>query len=268
MSWIFNLFKRKKNASVNKKAVVFVDYEHWYISLEKNFKIKPNIKSFIENVSQRCNIKEIIFFGDFSSPGMRNEMQKIRAFTNKIVETKNGSSYYKKDYTDFIILDHIYQSAYYSSDVDTFIIFTGDGHFSSVALFLKNGCKKEVGIYGVKNSFSNQLKQTASWYFEVPFEDEELQPYCNAVLTNIKLIENEKRKLYPTYGKTIEAVSVKYGIDKELIKKSLDYMIKNKYIRFSEQRVGKTRSVRILVTDWKKIEKDKFWYEGKTIIFP
>ena len=40
-----------------------------------------------------------------------------------------------KDYTDFIILDNIYQKALSSSDVNLFIIFSGDGHFSSVVAF-------------------------------------------------------------------------------------------------------------------------------------
>ena len=63
-------------------------------------------------------------------------MHKIRGYTNDIVETKNGGGYFKKDFTDFIMLDRIYQTAYTKKDIDTYIIFTGDGHFSSAVLFL------------------------------------------------------------------------------------------------------------------------------------
>ena len=92
-----------------------------------------------------------MFFGDFSkNQSLREEMTKIRGFTNNIIETGNGTNRVTKDFTDFIMLDHIYQAAMSDrDDIDVFVIFTGDGHFTSVASFLKNKCKKEVEIYAV-----------------------------------------------------------------------------------------------------------------------
>ena len=110
-----SLFKKKNN----KRAAVFIDFEHWYIALDKNFGIKPDIKSFTQALEKDYNIAEMTFFGDFSNPSLNAEMHRIRGFTNKIVETNNGGGYFKKDFTDFIMLDHIYRSACLDKDIDT-----------------------------------------------------------------------------------------------------------------------------------------------------
>ena len=78
----------------------------------------------------------------------------------------------QKDFTDFIILDNIYQKALSSDDIDVFILFSGDGHFSSVTAFLKNFYRKEVVIYGVNGSFSKQLRETASRFYILPTESD------------------------------------------------------------------------------------------------
>lgn len=145
---MFGLFKKQRSES--KRAIIFVDYEHWYISFDKFYNKKPDIKAFREELAQTYEIADIIFFADFSNPSLRSEISRIREVTGSIIETQNASAHFKKDFTDFIMLDHIYQSALMRSDIDTFIIFSGDGHFSSVVSFLKTKCRKEVGIYGVK----------------------------------------------------------------------------------------------------------------------
>lgn len=100
-------------------------------------------------------IADIIFFADFSNPSLRSEISRIREVTGSIIETQNASAHFKKDFTDFIMLDHIYQSALMRSDIDTFTFFQATA-FSSVVSFLKTKCRKEVGIYGVKDAISGR----------------------------------------------------------------------------------------------------------------
>lgn len=95
---------------------------------------------------------------------------------------KTAGGYFKKDFTDFIMLDKIYQTAYSDKDIDTYIIFTGDSHFTSVVLFLKNVCRKKVVVYGVKNAFSGQLMTAASKSRVI--EPDELSPLCRAIVEN------------------------------------------------------------------------------------
>ena len=136
------------------KAMVFVDYEHWYFALNNNYKLKPDIEKFCNDLNEKYNVSSLTFFGDFSSAPLNSEMHKIRGFTNKIVETNNGGGHFKKDFTDFIMLDHIYQSAYTDKDIDTYIIFTGDGHFSSSVLFLKiRSAILKRALFEIKSKF-------------------------------------------------------------------------------------------------------------------
>ena len=38
---IFQKLFKNKNAVKKDKAIAFVDYEHWYYSIQKNFGLKP-----------------------------------------------------------------------------------------------------------------------------------------------------------------------------------------------------------------------------------
>ena len=78
------LFKKKK-----KKAVVFVDYEHWYISLYRLHKARPDIKALRDELSEKYELTEMIFFADFSNPSLKSELPKIREISNHIIETQN-----------------------------------------------------------------------------------------------------------------------------------------------------------------------------------
>ena len=51
---MFGLFKKQK--SELKRAVIFVDYEHWYISFDKFYDKKPDIKAFREELSKSYDI--------------------------------------------------------------------------------------------------------------------------------------------------------------------------------------------------------------------
>ena len=107
------------------------------MSLIKNYGIKPDIKGWFEDLAKRVNITEAIFFADFSHKSLADEIKRIRPYSNKIIDTRNPLGV-QKDFTDFIILDNIYQKALLSDDVDCFVLFSGDGHFRSVTTILKN----------------------------------------------------------------------------------------------------------------------------------
>lgn len=238
----FSLFKKNK---AKKRAAVFIDFEHWYIALDKNFDLKPDIKSFTNELEQHYNVAEMIFFGDFSNPSLNGEMHRIRGFTNKIVETNNGGGYFKKDFTDFIMLDHIYRSACLDKNIDTYVIFTGDGHFSSVVLFLKNSCGKEVVVYGVKNAFSGQLKQAASRYVEVGAVQDKTDIYSSMILSNMYAISQKHKNPRLTFTKTVEAVAQNNSVSETEIKTALEKLLADGYVTQFETLIGK-RKVRLL----------------------
>lgn len=205
-------------------AAVFVDYEHWYISLNNNYGIRPNIKSWFEDLQQRVNVKEVVFFADFSHKNLADEIGRIRPFTNKIIDTRspNGT---QKDFTDFIILDNIYQKALLADDTDAFILFSGDGHFSSVTSFLKNIYGKEVGVYAIKGCFSRQLQETSTWCVSLPDEADVFGLYYQKILEYLKSEENKNSKNLPTYGKCVDQVSKDRRLDRKKAVQALDKLI-------------------------------------------
>lgn len=231
------------------KAVAFVDYEHWYVSLSRNYGIRPNIKGWFEDLSKRVNLTEAFFFADFSHTSLSDEIGRIRPFSNKIIDTRSTSGV-KKDFTDFIILDNIYQKALMSDDIDIFILFSGDGHFSSVTSFLKNIYSKEVGIYGISGSFSRQLQQTASWCVTLPTEQD-------AHGLEYKLIFDELKKNNIMYDKQalINTISSAHkNINQSNLKQTIDLLISEGTV--SEHSVGRSKNVLPqLFVDWDKVAK-------------
>ena len=202
---MFGLFKKTPKES--KRAIIFVDYEHWYISLNNLYGIKPDIRAWRAMLSEKYDVKSIYFFGNFSNPALRAEISKIREISSLIIETQNSAAHYKKDFTDFIMLDHIYQSAIDSDNIDAFIIFTGDGHFSSVVSYLVTKCRKEVGIFAVRDALSSQLKNCASYSVTVPSSEELTLHIKRLIIKAINTVYEENAKPRPTFLATAQAVA-------------------------------------------------------------
>ena len=115
---LFSKFKKSKE----RRIAAFVDYEHWYIALENLHQQKPDIGSWFSDLTRRGRVVDAVFFADFSRDGLRDEIARIRSFSNKIIETRNPNPRHKKDYTDFIMLDNIYQRALSSENIDLYVI--------------------------------------------------------------------------------------------------------------------------------------------------
>lgn len=144
------------------KTVVFVDYESWFYGLHNQYNAETDVAGWFKKLKVRGQIIEIYIFGDFEgNKSIAQDRLKLRTLTSNIIDCANFES--KKDYTDFIILDRIYQTIIRDSSIQQYIIFTGDGHFSNVSAFLKNFEDKVVGIYAVQGTLSQQLRQSASW---------------------------------------------------------------------------------------------------------
>lgn len=255
MFGLFGKAANKKHVRTKPTAVAFVDYEHWYISLDKMYHIRPDVRAWRDDIASKYEIREIVFFADFANPSLRQEIPKIREITNYIIETQNVSSNFKKDFTDFIMLDHIYQRAMKSQDIDTFILFSGDGHFNSVVSFLITQMGKKVGVYGIKDAVSNQLRNSASWYVLLPEQTDPDMQYYGMILKNLKYLKDNAtagRKVRPTFTATCENVSRLNCVPKADIMRALRALIDNGYISQNEEKISARKSVRVLQVDWNK----------------
>ncbi|MBQ8742694.1 MAG: NYN domain-containing protein [Clostridia bacterium] len=217
MNILFGLRKKFNSASTKSKAIAFIDYEHWFFSLNNLYGMKPDIRAWYNEISEKYDIKEIYFFGDFSKPYLRAEISKIREISSLIIETQNTSARHKKDYTDFIMLDHIYQSATGKPEIKTFIIFTGDGHFSSVVSYLTAKCRKEVAIYAVREALSTQLKNSATYHFTLPDTEQYTQNVKRRIVNAVNELYIRHRSPRPTFNATVDAISKSDGIPLESV---------------------------------------------------
>ena len=55
-------FKKK---SQKPSCIAFVDFEHWYISLDKYYSVKPDVSAWSAELSKTYDVKEIAIFADF-----------------------------------------------------------------------------------------------------------------------------------------------------------------------------------------------------------
>ena len=168
--------------------MVFVDYEYWFYSYKNKYNLRPDTAAWRAELEKQFDIEDIMIFADFSSPGIGEELAKLRNITNTIIETGTATQYRKKDMTDFVMLDYIYQNVTSRNDVGTYIIFTGDGHFQSVVKYLVQKRHKKVVVYGVTDTFSKRLQGVASDIRLLPDEEELNNSYMRMIVSNLSLI--------------------------------------------------------------------------------
>lgn len=135
-----------------------------------------------------------------------------------------------------------------------FILFSGDGHFSSVTSFLKNFYHKEVVIYGIKDSFSKSLQETANRSIILPTEQDIHGSFYQLIFDYLK--ESPK----PTFNDAVESVVKKSrGASKQQITASLKKLMENDYISERTLNIrsinGNTKKQLNLFVDWDKVQK-------------
>ena len=246
------------------RAIAFVDYEYWYFSYQNLFRMEPDVKGWRKELDEDYDILDIMVFAEFSSnQRLQNQITPLRNITNTIIETHQQTRTRKKDMTDFIMLDYIYQTAASRKDVDVFIIFTGDGHFHSVVKYLTQTLRKKVAIYGIKESFSAQLQEVASVVKLLPYEDSSFRRYAQLIVEDLA-ITSKNDKIIPTFNSTVSAVMRKHqDISEEYVRRTLQKMLDDGLVVQRMQRVDFNRKVKILRAEWAKLNEIGLWdYEN------
>ena len=238
-------------------AAAFVDYEHWYYSYLNEFNMRPNIEEWYDEIKKEFDVKELKIFGDFSKEGIAEELLRLESIMGQVIHTANTKRGVEKDFTDFIILDSIYQKAAEKKCPDVFILFTGDGHFDLAVQYLRKIGKK-VLVYGVKRSLSEKLKSSANSYVEMPRVTQEREFYYNLILKSLKRLDKSGKKA--TYRKTVANVAESNGISEVRIKGALDELMDNRYIiEKLVKYMGKP--FHILEVHWDQIRTNGIWNE-------
>ena len=237
------------------KTMAFVDFEHWYVALQKIHNRRPNVQAWFDDLRTRGRLVDVSFFGNFSDDGgMRDELDQIRRFTNHIVETKNVASHAKANFTDFIMLDNIYQKVISSPEIEQIVLFTGDSDFCSVASYLRNYCGKTVGVYGVDNAISSQLETISNWCVRIPFSDEPYQECRSAILRNLHYAETHTKS--PTFRMTVRMVADHYALPEDTVEAELRLMMEEGLVYTVPERSRRnyTLLLNVLHVKWDQVK--------------
>ena len=189
------------------RTAVFVDYEAWFYGCRNQYQAEPDVVSWFNHIRDKGQIDDVFFFADFSHEAIKDHIVKLRNISNSIIDCSKGEK--TKEYTDFIMLDHIYQRLFRQSDIKQFILFTGDSHFQSVVAFLRNFNEKKVGIYALEGSLSPLLAEASDWYVKMVPSNLRHEAIKKALLKNLSWI-CEKPDAIPTFSKTVSVVARNY----------------------------------------------------------
>jgi uncharacterized LabA/DUF88 family protein len=252
----FRVHKSPSETDNDIMTAVFIDYESLYFSFLNKFACAPDLFPMIDDVKKHGKVLKVKVFGDFTKPELNQERNRIRTVTSDITDCSNESTVNKKDFTDFIMLDQMYQEIIQNPVVKQFVLFTGDGHFSSIATFMKTFMDKIVGVYGVPGTLSHQLRECSSWTKLMNVIDEEDAVYQANLLRNFRIIES--RGMMPTFMKTVENVQRIYGGSANKYELILREMISDGYVRRELRALSPERQFQMLIPDWEKIEAELF----------
>lgn len=253
IAWLCkSLFSRKS------EALVFVDYEYWFYTMRNLLHIAPDAAAWLAEITEKYTCRRILFCADFSSPGLFGEKEKLEKLSVDVVDTAENSTYRKKDMTDFVLLDEIYQSIDREKRVKNYILFTGDGHFQSVARYLKEKKKKNVILYGILNSVSRRLQEAASSYVLLPGMNVQEACYRRMVVENFAYIA-DKDHILPTFMGTAEAIARRNAVPSEEVQRVMRAMLDEGLIERRDHYVEFRRTIKIIAPVWDKLIAEGYW---------
>ena len=115
-------------------------------------------------------------------------------------------------------------------------------------------------MYGIKNAFSTQLKNTASWTKELPKDEDLFDPYHVMILDSLyRLAQKKEQRGYPTFGKTVDSVSLYCRENRETIRAALQWLIDHGYVKRLKTKSMMRKDSAALQVDWDACKKDRIW---------
>jgi len=234
---------------------VFIDYDNLFWGHYNIYNQVPDIIHIIGLIKNKGNnFCSIQAFGDFTKPEMQRERMRLRGCGIQVIDCAAEGL---KDYTDFIMLDAIFNVFINQKGVNTFVLVTGDQHFSSVVETLRHRCNKEVGVISLQGTTSRGLSEAANWFIEITATKNELN---NSKNLRKKLIDTilfvQKRGIFPSFSKTIEKCSQFNKEDPRLLTIELSEMIREGLIAQEKINLPNGKEAKVLVLDQEKMKKE------------
>ncbi|MBQ7337540.1 MAG: NYN domain-containing protein [Clostridia bacterium] len=241
-----------------KKAVAFVDYEYWFYSHRHQLGMRPDPAAWLADVQAQYELIDIKIFGDFSNNLLAEDLGELRNITNSIIETGNTYKQNKKDMTDFIMLDHIYQHAADHKNIQVYLILTGDGHFQSVVNYLKKKQNKKVIVCGAPNTMSRFLQGAADEVMHIPRDEVLFFRYAKMIVDYVAEVSSSPARV-PTFVGTVYDVARARRVPREQVEQTLIRMIEIGYLTQKERAVPFAPKIPMLAPNWDLLIKDGLW---------
>ena len=199
-------------------VALFVDYEYAVLTSLNYWKAPVSPQRIIAAAMEVGCIEHAVAFGDFNTEPLRREAPKLRTASIDAVSAPTGSVDGRaKSYTDFAMLDNIYQTLLDRPDIATFLLMTGDGQFSGVVARLRIRHAKIVGILGIEGNISGELKAAASFVQELHRLEMDLgAPVLDDIIRFIAKSQQERSAI--TFGATAQCCAETLNVPEENIR--------------------------------------------------
>ncbi|MDR1734619.1 MAG: NYN domain-containing protein [Oscillospiraceae bacterium] len=248
----FNAIMEPSEGTAKLRTAVYVDYESLYWSFYNQLAALPDLELLVADIKKNAAVAKITVFGDFQSEPLGSERQRIRTVTNDIIDCSSHSDR-RKDFTDFIMLDHMYRDILQNSSMEQFILVTGDGHFSSFATFVRTFLDKSIGVYGVRGTLSNQLTVCASWAKVIDCVDADDSVYVRHLIHNFKLAE--AKGTFLTFKKTAAYTAQYHSGETLKYERILSQLIEDGYV-FKQVTNQYGKDFTAIMPNWERINAE------------
>ena len=185
------------------KVALFVDIENLAKGLRnRGCQIVP--EDLVTAAARYGQVVHAKCFGDFREPIVADLREELRAATLDVVDVpsqKREDGW--KQFTDFAMLDDIYQVLFDYPDIDTYVVAAGDGHFSGVVARLRIRHNKRVIVMGVDGGINHQLRTAASHVEELSAIPLSLEPATLNKLLQFMTVGEEQGKII-TFSSTMK----------------------------------------------------------------
>jgi uncharacterized LabA/DUF88 family protein len=207
------------------KVALFIDFEYLFFTTSNQYGVSPKPEVLIDIASEYGELKVAKAFADLtSSEELRRAAYLLRTQSIEMVDAAADRSRDRvKNYTDFAMLDAIYGTYLDQEDIGTFVIVTGDGHFSSVVARLRVRCKKNIVIVGLPHFINRELYQSASEVRELDIDAD--GPVIDREDLTTFVTNSIQTHPFVTFNKTVSIYSKVRQVDEVAVRKALASLI-------------------------------------------
>ena len=248
---LFDFLKKKKSPAAKdtkQQAVIVIDFDHWNVSLKKQFRVEPSLKLLTDSVAAQYDVADIFVFGDFF--GLDSKQSELADITENIYDIRNDI----KNDKYIHMLDKLYRAGLRYKDTNTtVIIVSGSGRLTLAARFLKEECGLKVGVYSIRGAMSGALKEAADWTVELP-NDEYISMLFPLIINNCVHV-SKSGTIIPTFKTTVEAVSNYNDVSPVLVEAALHKMLELGYL-YQKQTAISFNTIKTIAVKWDLLIKD------------